>query len=58
MNMQTLAVINGRQHEVTGRTAKTLTLGSGKTYACYWLASRKLVSKNVITGAFRAQKIK
>lgn len=55
MNMQSIAVLNGRQYEILGRTARTLTIGSGKRYALYWLESGKLVGKHVLTGKFRAE---
>ena len=55
MNMQSVTVINGRQYEITGRTEKALILGSGRTYACYWPVSGKLVCKHVINGRFRAE---
>jgi hypothetical protein len=56
MNMRSLAVINSRQYEITGRTEKALILGSGKSYACYWPVSGKLVSKHVINGKFQSKK--
>ena len=58
MNMQSVAVINSRQYEITGRTEKALILGSGKTYACYWPVSGKMVSKHIISGRFRSQEMK
>jgi len=58
MNMQSLAIINSRQYEIAGRTEKALILGSGRTCACYWPVSGKLVCKHVINGRFRAQEVK
>ena len=58
MNMQSVAVINSRQYEITGRTEKALILGSGKQYACYWPVSGKLVCKHVISGKFQSKKVR
>jgi hypothetical protein len=55
MNMQSIAVLGNRQFEILGRTERTLTVGSGKRYALYWLESGKLVGKHVLSGRFRSE---
>lgn len=57
MNVQHVIKLNGHIHEVARVNFASLTLGAGKQRAMYYPPSGKLISKHVLTGQFRVERV-
>ena len=57
MNLQHIIKINSRLHEVQSNRNNILTLGADKQRAILYLNTGKMVSKHVLTGKFRGERV-